>query len=74
MRHHHYDFMKKNSSNEDSYECCYVLPYQKIFCLNDKMKDVLNEMLDLTSYNLEEFDELDVECFQMRENEKKVSI
>jgi hypothetical protein len=74
MRHHHYDIMNKDVSEDDSIEDCYVLPCQKIFYLNDKMKDFLNEMLEFSSYKLEDFEELDLDCFELRENEKIVTI
>jgi hypothetical protein len=72
MHHHHYnDFRDKQNANS-SEEDCFVLPSQKIFYFNEDMKDVLNEMLESTGYSLENFDDLDINSFRLKDNEQIV--
>jgi hypothetical protein len=73
MHHHHYNHLKGENENDSSQEDCYVLPFQKIFYLDEEFKDYVNGMLEHNEYSLQNFDELDINCFQLREREKIVN-
>lgn len=63
---------KDNSSGDPSEEEICVLPCQKIFMMSEGVKNILNDILSETNFILENFDELDIESFQLKDKEKKV--
>jgi len=72
MHHHHYNDIRDKQNAKSSEEDCYVLPCQKIFYLNEFMKDKLNEILEGTQFRVKNFDKLDINCFKLKDKEQIV--